>query len=115
MNKVKFSKGQIVIKFNELNDYFYLIQEGTIEVFINLSHRPKKYLPFVELKSQDFLGEISFLDKRPSPFTAIAKTDCTMVKFSRDDVNNKDDIFSQQTLDRILKSLCARIRDQITV
>jgi len=114
METVRIEKGQVIIRYKEQNDYCYFIKEGIVELCVNLPNRPEKFVQIGQLKANDCVGEISFIDRHPSALTAITKTDCVFLKLTLDDIKNHDKE-SVAAMGFLLKYVCRKLREQIRI
>lgn len=69
VDKVRYSNGQVIMKEGSFGDALYLILSGTVEVS-KLIDGKKSVVATLEQGA--ILGELSFIDKKPRPVSAIA-------------------------------------------
>jgi len=104
----KFETGEIVFKEGSSGDNFFIILEGSIEIFKNYD-TPDRDLLAVYGKGQLF-GEIALIDDLPRSATVITREATRLLSISRDNFNRI--ISETSTLSiSIMKSISAKIRD----
>ncbi len=104
----RFEKGEIVFKEGSSGDNFFIILEGSIEIFKNYD-TPDRDLLAVYGKGQLF-GEIALIDDLPRSATVITREPTRLLSISRDNFNRI--ISEASTLSiSIMKSISAKIRD----
>ena len=81
--KVHYDNGFTVFRESDVSDKMYIIQEGSVEVFIE---RKEKKIVLATLNRGDFFGEMAILrkDRRSASIKAVA--DCDVLSLNRDAV-----------------------------
>jgi CRP/FNR family cyclic AMP-dependent transcriptional regulator len=70
---IAYAPGQIVFEEGQSRDFMYVVKKGEVDIVINGQ--------VVETVGEDsFFGELALIDHAPRSATAIAKTDCTLIK-----------------------------------
>src|SRR5260221_3266442 len=70
---IPFTAGQIIFEERQARDVMYVVKKGEVDIVIR-SH-------VVETVGEDsFFGELALIDHAPRSATAIAKTDCELIK-----------------------------------
>ena len=77
-----FQKGDVIIRQGEKGDAFYIIESGTIDVFITGQGDSK---PVARLKSGQFFGEKALISEDVRQATCIASTDAQCLTLMRED------------------------------
>jgi CRP/FNR family transcriptional regulator, cyclic AMP receptor protein len=68
-----YAAGQIIFEDGQPRDFMYVVQKGEVDIVIREQ--------VVETVSEDsFFGELALIDHAPRSATAIAKTDCALIK-----------------------------------
>jgi CRP-like cAMP-binding protein len=73
MERVNFSKGDIIFKEGDQGDWFFIVREGKVQVF-----KQRKWLKdklITELGSEDFFGELALFTDKTRSATLIASED----------------------------------------
>lgn len=78
-----FEAGQVIISEGEPGDIFYMIDSGSVDVFI----KAKGDAPVVTLTSGKFFGELALLSNDVRTASCVAKTDVKCHILMRDDFN----------------------------
>jgi len=70
---IPFTAGQIIFEEGQTRDFMYVVKKGEVDIVIR-GH-------VVETVGEDsFFGELALIDRAPRSATAIAKTDCALIK-----------------------------------
>jgi CRP/FNR family transcriptional regulator, cyclic AMP receptor protein len=70
---IPFTAGQIIFEEGQARDFMYVVKKGEVDIVIR-GH-------VVETVGEDsFFGELALIDHAPRSATAIAKTDCELIK-----------------------------------
>jgi len=65
--------GQVIFEFGQSRDFMYIVKKGEVDIVVRDA--------VVETVGEDgFFGEMALIDHSPRSATAIAKTDCTLIK-----------------------------------
>ena len=75
----RFAAGQVLIRNGDVDDSFYILSEGTVEVIL-----PGKDAAFTTIIEGAVFGEMAFFDCLPRSATIRAKTAGTAIRLSRD-------------------------------
>jgi CRP-like cAMP-binding protein len=76
--EVVYSQGSQIIREGDHGDTMYLIVDGEVDIV-----RGKEALAV--LKSRDYFGEMSILDGEPRSASAVARTDCLLLRINQRD------------------------------
>jgi CRP/FNR family cyclic AMP-dependent transcriptional regulator len=65
--------GQVIFEYGQARDFMYVVKSGEVDIVVRDA--------VVETVGEDgFFGEMALIDHAPRSATAIAKTDCTLIK-----------------------------------
>ena len=65
--------GQVIFEYGQARDFMYVVKKGEVDIVVRDA--------VVETVGEDgFFGEMALIDHAPRSATAIAKTDCTLIK-----------------------------------
>ncbi len=78
---VEFKAGDTIFREGDPSNYMLVIRTGQIEVF--LSGRDKQKIPLSIINSGEFLGELSILSGKGRTATAVALTDVSAIKITK--------------------------------
>ena len=95
-DKHKFSKGEYIVKQGDAGDYFYLIWQGTVDIYINDGKGDKKVSSMGE---GDSFGETALLTGEPRNASVMASIDTVCLalnKESFDEAIAKSPTFSEE-------------------
>ncbi|MBV8215878.1 MAG: cyclic nucleotide-binding domain-containing protein [Verrucomicrobia bacterium] len=68
-----YTTGQIIFRDGESRDFMYVVKKGEVDIVIRDQ--------VVETVGEDgFFGELALIDRAPRSATAIARTDCILIK-----------------------------------
>jgi CRP-like cAMP-binding protein len=109
--EVVFPKGHTIFKYNEIGNEFYLVQEGTVEVSLEVGGF--KTLKLKTISSNETLGITSYFNKkiRPSKATATTEIQCILMPYSIFDLIN---IFQNESFITLYKKLAFELCEEIT-
>jgi len=82
LERVQFRAGDLLFKEDEQSFFFYIIEEGTVEIFLTDPANPHDEIFIATLGPGQPLGEFALIAKKPRSATARAVTACTAVKIS---------------------------------
>ncbi len=74
---LSFSAGEKIIQEGETGDYMYAVLDGDVEIVKN-----GKVLEVIS--SGGMFGELALIDKQPRNASAVAKTDCQLVRINEE-------------------------------
>jgi CRP-like cAMP-binding protein len=74
-DEVSVPEGEVLFRQGEVANEFVIIVEGVVEILRDGQH-------VIDLKDDDFLGEISLVLDRPRTTTAICRTPCRLIVFA---------------------------------
>jgi CRP-like cAMP-binding protein len=94
--------GTTVFKENEPGDSFYVILSGTVRL-----DRGDREICL--LKEKDYFGEMALLDQEARSATAIAATDCELLKLNREDFLDLLEEYPRLSQE-IIRTLARRLR-----
>eukprot|EP01090_Pellita_catalonica_P003258 TRINITY_DN1290_c0_g1_i1.p1 TRINITY_DN1290_c0_g1~~TRINITY_DN1290_c0_g1_i1.p1 ORF type:complete len:346 (-),score=73.13 TRINITY_DN1290_c0_g1_i1:159-1196(-) len=80
MEKVSVSAGNIIIKQGDEGDYFYVVDSGTCEIWVDSAGTPIKVMT---CKKWDSFGELALIYNTPRAATVKATTDCVLWRIDR--------------------------------
>jgi len=82
LEEVSFSAGSVIFEQNKKPESFFLIHEGTVRI---TRRQDRKTLQLAVLVKDDYFGEMSLIGRRLRSGTAVAETDVSLLKLSRED------------------------------
>lgn len=82
VEEIEFKAGEYLFHENDKSFYFYIIQEGEVEVY--KTGRDNKKIPLAVIESGQSIGEFAMIDKSARSATARALTDLVCIKISED-------------------------------
>jgi CRP/FNR family transcriptional regulator, cyclic AMP receptor protein len=80
IQKITFRKGEIIFKEGDSESHFFIIESGEVQIF-TLNKQGQK-IDIYKIDEGESFGEFALLDKAPRSASALALTDCTVVKVS---------------------------------
>jgi len=83
VDQVSFKPGEVIFHEFDQGDALYVIESGEVRIWMHDADVQEAVLS--ELKSGDFFGELSVLDKGERSANATAVTDCVLHRLRRDD------------------------------
>ncbi|HUP56803.1 MAG TPA: cyclic nucleotide-binding domain-containing protein [Bdellovibrionota bacterium] len=83
---IKFKAGDILFREHDLGQFFYVIQEGQVEVF---KIKGKAKVPLAVLNPGQCVGEFSALDGKRRSATAIALTEVTAIRINAETLDSQ--------------------------
>ncbi len=101
--EVTFPAGARLIQEGDHGDHMYLIVDG--EVTIQRGGTPLK-----TLRPTDFFGEMSIIDGEPRSASALAQTDCLLLRIDKDDFQELLSTYNSAAVS-VARALTARLRD----
>jgi HEAT repeat protein/ATP/ADP translocase len=101
--EVTFPAGSRIIQEGDHGDHMYLIVDGEVEI-----RRGEASLNI--LKKDDFFGEMSIIDGEPRSASAIAQTDCLLLRIDKDDFQELLSTYNSAAVS-VARALSARLRD----
>lgn len=102
-----YSRGDHLFKQGDDGDNAFIIESGTVEVYIN--HGDKKMI-IATLEQGDLLGEMAIIDELPRTASAVALDDTVVIVIPRDYVRQKIEC-SDATVRFFLMIIMERYRD----
>lgn len=81
---VNYQTGQTILQAGERGDVFYMVTDGTLDIFA--ANEPEVVIGNV--RTGDFVGEISLVAQQPYRATAVAATDVQLVALKYHDFEN---------------------------
>ena len=108
-SRKELTKGDVLFNEGAKPDHAYLIEHGEIEISSNKS---AEKIVLGILNPGDILGEMAIIDNVPRSADAIAKTDCTLIVISKDQVVERL-VKSDPIVRSLLMSLLRRYRSTL--
>eukprot|EP00033_Pygsuia_biforma_P000633 GCRY01000747.1.p1 GENE.GCRY01000747.1~~GCRY01000747.1.p1 ORF type:complete len:300 (+),score=25.08 GCRY01000747.1:111-1010(+) len=81
MIEKRVSAGETVIQQGEQGDYFYVIEEGTLDIFVKRPGKPSEKV--LTVTNGDYFGELSLMYSAPRAATVKAVRDCKLWAIDR--------------------------------
>ena len=85
MSLEQFVAGQFIIRQGEEGDKFYLIREGSVDVFLNDENAPMGMRFERMMVEGDYFGELALMKNQPRAATIIARENLTLYSLSKAD------------------------------
>jgi CRP-like cAMP-binding protein len=85
-NVLRFNAGDILFRENDVGEFFYVIQEGQVEVY---KIKGKAKVPLAVLNPGQCVGEFSALDGKRRSATAVALTEVTVLKINAETLDSQ--------------------------
>ncbi|HEX4926177.1 MAG TPA: cyclic nucleotide-binding domain-containing protein [Bdellovibrionales bacterium] len=82
LEKVQFKPGEFLFHENEQSYFFFIIQEGSVEVF--KTGADQKHIPLAVVGEGQALGEFAMISKKPRSASARALTKVAAVRVSEE-------------------------------
>ena len=82
LEEASFPAGSVIFEQNKKPESFFLIYEGTVRI---TRRQDRKTVQLALLVKDDYFGEMGLIGKRLRSGTAVALTDVSLLKLSRDD------------------------------
>jgi CRP-like cAMP-binding protein len=101
--EVTFPSGCRIIQQGDHGDHMFLIVEG--EVLIQRGDTPVK-----TLRPRDFFGEMSIIDGEARSASAVAQTDCLLLRIDKDDFQGLLSTYNSAAIS-VVRALNQRLRD----
>lgn len=104
-----YKKDQTIFKDGDIHHAFFIILKGEVKIHI-------RNIKFITLKSSNYFGEYSLIEKKPHSATATAITDCQCLVIPPDIFNNilqQNIVFSSNLYRSLLKRL--RSKDKLEI
>ncbi|MCY7411078.1 MAG: cyclic nucleotide-binding domain-containing protein [Chitinophagales bacterium] len=101
-NEEPIKEGEIIFNEGEAGSCMYIIYSGKIEI------RKGNQL-LVEMGEKDFFGELSLLDTEARSASAIAKTECMLLRIDQDPFYELMEL-QPDVVKGVIRILCKRIR-----
>ena len=101
-----YQNGQIIFKEGSNGDWFYVVDEGGIEISKNVDGQR---IVVETMKEGDVFGELAYIDKEPRSATATAKGKTVVGVVDRDFFDNEFNKISAD-FQKILKTVAFRLR-----
>ena len=101
--EVLFPAGYRIIEQGEHGDHMFLIVDG--EVLIQRGDTPLK-----NMQPRDFFGEMSIIDGEARSASAIAQTDCHLLRIDKDDFQALLSTYNSAAVS-VIRALNQRLRD----
>ncbi|MEO7413447.1 MAG: HAMP domain-containing sensor histidine kinase [Opitutaceae bacterium] len=80
----RFKAGQVIFTAGEKGDGFYVVQEGSVEIFAHLGNDETRVL--ARIGAGDFFGEMAVLDEVPRSASARAELDTQAIYITREEL-----------------------------
>jgi CRP/FNR family transcriptional regulator, cyclic AMP receptor protein len=78
----KYAKGEIIFREGDKDFHFYILQQGKVQIFSTTPEGRKVAIAVIE--EGEAFGEFSLLDSAPRSASAMAMTECVIMKISAD-------------------------------
>lgn len=83
LQKINFKSNSVIFFQGDIEAHFYIIESGTVSICYKNKMGETKEL--AKLDAGEIFGEQALIDRSERSATAIATTDCTLVKVSESD------------------------------
>jgi len=101
-----FQDGQIIFEEGSNGDWFYVVEEGEIEISKNVGGQK---IVIETLKQSDVFGELAYIDKTPRSATATAKGTTVIGIIDRDFFDAEFNKISAD-FQKVIKTVAFRLR-----
>lgn len=85
ITKEIFKAGDFIFFEGDIEAHFYIIESGTVSIFSKSKQGQKVEL--AKLHAGETFGEFALIDKRARSASALAETDCKLLKISEEGYN----------------------------
>lgn len=96
-NVQTFQKGQIICEEGKKGDGFYLIVTGSVSVEKKLSHGDESRKVVARLGTEQFFGEMAFLQNQPYSATVVAQEETVVLLLTRAALTDSDQLLTMMT------------------
>ena len=113
MEEVVHKKGATILNQGQETSSLYLVAKGRVGIRKNLDKEGVKFKTVAHLKSEEFFGEMSFLEKRPHSASVVAEEDTTLFVLPRqslDELFKKDARFALEQMMALFTGVSSRLR-----
>ena len=82
ITKMSFNSGETIFLEGDTSSDFYIIESGEVHIMTN--YKAGQQIIVAKLKSGDSFGEMALIDNAPRTASAVAHTDCKIMKISEE-------------------------------
>ena len=108
MKEKQYSAGEVLFREGDSLKYFFLILDGSAEVFLN--YGDEDALKLADAAKDEFLGEMAIIESSRNSATAVAGKDGVKVlQIGVDEINDYFNEHPEQS-DKLVDQLCERLR-----
>lgn len=119
--RVRFSKGNIILKEGEPGDTMYIIADGAVEISKNLVMKMgreefqdrDKILTKLSAEDHAVFGEVALFEQGKRTATVVARSDCVLLEITRNDflrLGEENPRIGYKITRNITQLLCSRLR-----
>ncbi|MCX5911937.1 MAG: cyclic nucleotide-binding domain-containing protein [Deltaproteobacteria bacterium] len=119
--RVRFSKGNIILKEGEPGDTLYIIADGSVEISKNLVMKMgreefqdrDKILTKLSAEDHAVFGEVALFEQGKRSATVLARSDCVLLEITRNDflrLGEENPRIGYKITRNITQLLCSRLR-----
>ncbi len=119
--RVRFPKGEAILKEGEAGETMYIMEEGTVEITKTLVLKPSgensqdrdKVLTKLSAKDHPIFGEVALFEQSKRTATVLALTDCLLLEITKDDFLRLAEEYPRigyKICRNIARLLCSRLR-----
>jgi CRP/FNR family cyclic AMP-dependent transcriptional regulator len=80
IEKIHFQRGELIFREGDLESHFFIVESGQVQIF-SLGKQGQK-IDICTIGEGESFGEFALLDKAPRSASALALTECTVIKVS---------------------------------
>lgn len=81
VTKETFNMGEHIFMEGDQDLHFYIVESGQIKIYTN--NESGGQVPIITISEGESFGEFALLDKQPRSASAVALTDCVLIKVSQ--------------------------------
>lgn len=100
----KCKQGKFVQRESDLNSHFYIVLSGEVAIF-----KKEMDIPLGLVKAGEFIGESSFIKKRPKSAAAKATVDTIVLCMDEDTLNGLPGNLKDMFKDAVIEGMASRI------
>lgn len=105
-----FAAGSVIMKQGETGDCAYIIEEGKVEILLEITDGTKKTIG--TRGNGSIIGEMALVDDAPRVATVVAIEDCKMIEITADDFNSRLKT-TDPVINMITQVILTRYRDML--
>ena len=80
IQKIQLQRGELIFREGDIEAHFFIVESGKVQIFC-LGKQGQK-IDICQIDEGESFGEFALLDKAPRSASALALTECTVIKVS---------------------------------